>query len=101
MGSTMIRNDHGTTLSWFSGAQYVTLQKCFSHPSLVIYCFATQPRKLNLGTANRWGTTNSKPHGPIVMMGRSETLITSQVLFITLFSAGVHIVWIEQPFDYR
>jgi hypothetical protein len=29
-------------LSWsiFSGAQYVTLQKYFSHPSLVIYFFA-------------------------------------------------------------
>jgi len=31
------------------GAQYVTLQKYFSHPSLVIYCFATLQRKLKLG----------------------------------------------------
>ncbi len=29
-----------------SGAQYVTLQKYFSHPSLVIYFFPTQPTKL-------------------------------------------------------
>jgi hypothetical protein len=31
-----------------SSAQYVTLQKCFSHPSLVIYFFATSPIKLKL-----------------------------------------------------
>jgi hypothetical protein len=30
-------------------AQYVTLQKYFSYPSLVIYCFATPPIKLKLG----------------------------------------------------
>jgi hypothetical protein len=29
-----------------SGAQYVTLQKHFSHPSLVIYFFPTPPIKL-------------------------------------------------------
>ncbi len=27
-------------------AQHVTLQKCFSHPSLVIHCFETSPIKL-------------------------------------------------------
>jgi hypothetical protein len=57
----------------------VNLQKSFSHPSLVIYFFA--------GTAN-WGTTNSKPPGPIIMMTQSETLSSSQILFITLFSTG-------------
>jgi hypothetical protein len=31
-----------------SSAQYVTLQKCFSHPSLVIYFFATPLIKLKL-----------------------------------------------------
>jgi len=31
------------------GAQYVTLQKYFSHPSLVIYFFPTPPIKLKLG----------------------------------------------------
>jgi hypothetical protein len=30
------------------GAQYVTLQKYFSHPSLVIYFFATPPLQLKL-----------------------------------------------------
>jgi hypothetical protein len=32
-----------------SGAQYVTLPKYFSHPSLVMYSFATPPIKLKLG----------------------------------------------------
>jgi hypothetical protein len=32
-----------------SGAQYVTLRKYFSHPSLVMYSFATPPIKLKLG----------------------------------------------------
>jgi hypothetical protein len=35
--------------SIFSGTQYVNLQKYFSHPSLVIYFFATPPIKLKLG----------------------------------------------------
>jgi hypothetical protein len=66
----------------------VTLQKYFSHPSLVIYFFATPPKKTELGTANRWGTTNSKPPGLIIMIGQSETLSSSQIIFITLFSPG-------------
>jgi len=46
-----------------SGAQYVTLRKYFSHPRLVMGSCATPPIKLKLGQqANRWGTTNSKPH---------------------------------------
>jgi hypothetical protein len=40
------------------------------------------------GTANRWETTISKPPGPISMLGQSETLSNSQIIFITLFSAG-------------
>ncbi len=32
-----------------SGAQYVTLQKYFAHPSLVIYFFPTPPIRLKLG----------------------------------------------------
>jgi hypothetical protein len=32
-----------------SGAQYVTMQKCFSHPSLIIYFFLTPPIKIKLG----------------------------------------------------
>jgi hypothetical protein len=77
----MIRNDHGT-LSWsIIGAWYVRpCTNVFDNPT----------NKTEARTANRWGTTNNKPHGPIIMMGQLEALITSQVLFITLFSAGVH-----------
>ncbi len=32
-----------------SGAQYVTMQKYFSHPSLIIYFFLTPPIKIKLG----------------------------------------------------
>jgi hypothetical protein len=32
-----------------TGAQYMTLTKYFSHPSLVIYFFPTPPIKPNLG----------------------------------------------------
>jgi hypothetical protein len=67
-----------------NGAQYVTLQKYFSHPSLVMYFFATPPIK---PTANKWGTISSNPPGTIIMMGQSATLMDSQVLFITLSSA--------------
>jgi hypothetical protein len=33
---------------------------------------------------NRWETTNSKTSGPIIMIGRSETGSSSQIIFITL-----------------
>jgi len=57
-----------------SGAQYATLRKYFSHPSLVIYSFATPPIKLKLGQQIGGGITNNKPPRPIIMMGQSETL---------------------------
>jgi hypothetical protein len=50
----------------------VTLQKYFSHPSLVIYLFSNPNNKSETGTANRWETTNSKPTGQIVMIGQLE-----------------------------
>jgi hypothetical protein len=47
---------------------------------LVIYCFATPPMKLK--QRGEWGssstTSDSKPPGPIIMMGQSETLSSSQ-----------------------
>jgi hypothetical protein len=47
----------------------MTLQKYFSHPSLVIYFFQTPhpPPKTKTGMATSYGTTNSKPLGPIIM----------------------------------
>jgi hypothetical protein len=34
-------------------------------------------------------TTNSKPLGQIIMMGQSETMSSSLIIFITLFSTGL------------
>jgi len=39
-------------------------------------------------TAYTWGTTNSKPPGPIIVIDKSEILSRSQVQFITLFLLG-------------
>jgi hypothetical protein len=46
--------------------------------------------KVKLGTANRWGTTNSKPPGPIITTEQLEILSRSLIIFIRLFSAGRH-----------
>jgi hypothetical protein len=40
-----------------SGAQYVTLQKYFSHPSLVIYFLSNPTHKTKTRTPNKWETT--------------------------------------------
>ncbi len=42
--------------------------------------------RIGQGTRVRWETTNSKPPGRIVMMGQSEILSSSHIVFITLFS---------------
>jgi len=55
-----------------SGAQYVTLQKDFLPPSLVIFFFATPPIKLKL-RLQIGGSTNSKLSGPIIMINQSKT----------------------------
>jgi hypothetical protein len=83
-----------------------TLRPCFTaFPALLSVCmcdlakmfftskfshlvFSNPANKTETGTPNRWGTTNSKPLGPIIMIGQSETLSRSQITFITLFSAG-------------
>ncbi len=53
----------------------------FSHPSLVIYFFATPPIKY----CRYVGTTSSKPPGIIIMFGQSKTGNSSQIIFIALF----------------
>ncbi len=50
--------------------------------SYTLFCNPTH--KPETGIANRWGTTNSKPTGLIIIMS------TSEIMFITLFSAGAH-----------
>jgi hypothetical protein len=51
-----------------SGAQYVTLRKYFSHPSLLMYSFATPPIKLESGQQIGEG---------LLIANQSETLSTS------------------------
>jgi hypothetical protein len=55
-----------------TGAQYVTVEKHFSDPSLVIYFFSNPTHKTKTGTANRWETTNNKP--PLVNQKQGTTL---------------------------
>jgi len=52
-----------------SGAHYAHPAKIFftSKFSYVLFCNPTN--KTETGTANRWETTNSKPHGPIIYDG--------------------------------
>jgi hypothetical protein len=58
-----------------SHAQYVTLQKYFSHPSLVF--FSPTPRiKLKTGTWHRWETTSTKSPGPIKLSSQSIAGVT-------------------------
>ncbi len=72
---------------------------CLSHPSLVMYSCATPPIKLKPGQQIGGGRLiNSKPAGRIMMMGQSETLSSSQIIFITLISASAqHCCAIYQP----
>jgi hypothetical protein len=53
--------------------------------SYVLFCNPTH--KNETWIANRWGTSNSKPPGPIIMMGQSETLSYQlDHIYYTLFS---------------
>jgi hypothetical protein len=56
--------------------------------SCLVFCNSTN--KIDIGALNGLGTTNTKPPAPIIMMGQSETLLSSHIIFITLFSAGAH-----------
>jgi hypothetical protein len=49
--------------------------------------------KMETRTAHRWGTTNSKPPGPIIMMGQLETPTSSQIIFSIFFSGGAQHCW--------
>ncbi len=44
-------------------------------------------QQIETRTANRWGTTNSKPPGRIIMIDQSKTGGSSHIIFITLFSS--------------
>jgi hypothetical protein len=44
--------------------------------------FCNPSHKSETGIANRWGTSNSEPPGPIIMMGRSETLTSIEIILL-------------------
>jgi hypothetical protein len=52
----------------------------------ILLQLATQRLKLKLGQQKG----GSKPPGPTIMMGQSETLTSSQITFTTFSSAGAH-----------
>jgi hypothetical protein len=67
-----------------TGAQVCESAKIFftSKFSYVLFCNPTH--KTETETTNRWGTSNSKPLGLIIMMGQSKILSSCQMLFISL-----------------
>ncbi len=73
----------------FNGAQYVTLDskiKCLSL-AFIFLCNPTNKTE----TAYTWGTSNSKPPGPISMIDELEIGSLSQVQFITLIFGGAEL----------
>ncbi len=50
--------------------------------------FDNPTNKTETGTADTWGTTNSKPLGPIIVIDQSEILSRSHAQFITLSFGG-------------
>jgi hypothetical protein len=59
-------------------------QKKFVASKFGYLLFGNPADKTESGTSNRWGTTNSKSLEAIIMMSQSETLRSSQIIFITL-----------------
>jgi hypothetical protein len=67
-------------------SQYVTLQKCFSHPSLVIYFFGNPSCKTETGTANsKPPGTQTFYYGPIRNTGQQSDHIYYTLLFLSFF----------------
>jgi hypothetical protein len=52
------------------------------------FFFGNPPNKTETGTVYTWGTTDSKPPGPIIVIDQSQILSHSQVQFITLLLGG-------------
>jgi hypothetical protein len=65
-----------------SGAQYATLHKnIFHHPSFVMYSVEPPPIKLKLGQPIGSELLIANHLGPIIMIGKSEILSSSQIVF--------------------
>jgi hypothetical protein len=76
-----------------TGAQYGSLQKYLSHPSLVVYFFFPNPtHKTERGTANRWELLIANH-----LDERKEQ--QSDLIYYTLLSAAGahHLLWFHQP----
>ncbi len=58
-----------------TSAQYVSLQKCYSLPSLVVYFLSNLTHKTKTGTANRCKTTNSNQPEPINLYSQSTASV--------------------------
>jgi len=56
--------------------------------SYLLFCNSTHKTETGTQQISNGGTTDSKPHGPIIMMGQSRTLSSSHIIFITFVSAG-------------
>jgi hypothetical protein len=86
--------------------QYLTLQKYLSHPSLVIYLFCTLTHKTEMGTANRWETTHSKPSLWLANHNDQGSAVRSYLLHSSLAGAqfcclsNVTTYAGEQPFSW-
>jgi hypothetical protein len=65
----------------------LSMQPCTRVASKFSYLLFCNPtHKTETGILNRWGTTtNRQPPGPIIMILQSETLRSSQIIFVTLF----------------
>jgi len=57
--------------------------------------FSNPSHNTETGIADRWGTTNIKPSGPIIMMGESEILRGSRIYLVHSF---IHVYSITAPF---
>ncbi len=64
------------------GAQYVTLQKYFSHPSYFFF-FSNPIHKTKTNRTQNKLETNSKPPWPMIMIGQSKTGRSTQIILIT------------------
>jgi hypothetical protein len=74
------------------GVEMLLVHQCFSvyHPAKIFFTskfsyllFCNPTHKTETGTINIRGTSNSKPPGPIIMIGQSETPSTSQIICTT------------------
>ncbi len=61
--------------------------KTISHILVSSILFHNLTHKTKTGTANSWETTNSKPPGPIIVIGQSETMSSYHIISIILFSS--------------